>query len=116
MASYFNCGFARVAVHNIVELGKKSNRIQLHGNQESELKEKFHKRFQNRATFAIDNDNFIRNAKKLISFFHKKWNPKTAREEYLAQFSEDSWKKLSPQAKALHSMKNCEGCLQTFPL
>ncbi len=91
MASYFNCGFARVAVHNIVELGKKSNRrIQLHGNQESE-QEKFHKRFQNRA---IDNDN---SSEMLISFFHKK---------YLAQFSEDSWKKLSPQANH-PKLKHC---------
>lgn len=47
--------------------------------------------------------------------FHKKWNPPSSRDEYHAHFSEQKWKKLTSQAKAMHSIQACKGCLQTFP-
>ena len=118
MAQYFNCGFARVAAYKIAK--KRSTKpgcIQMRQCDQDELVLHFHKRFQQRKEFAITNaNNFIRNLRILIPMFYRRWNPLSAREEYHTQFSEESWKKLTPAAKATHSLIECQGCLHSSPL
>ena len=117
MAQYFNCGFGRVAVYDIAKKSSTtSNWKQLRGCSEENLVAQFHKRFQNRTAFKISNDYFVRNARKLLPMFDKKWNPTSSREQYHSQFSEECWKKLSSQGKSMHSLQACKGCLTAYPM
>lgn len=118
MSLYFNCGYARVAVYQIAsKLHTENNWMKLEGCYKDNFVAQFHKRFQNRAKFSIQNsDNFVHNARKLLPMFHQRWNPQSARAEYHENFSQESLVKLTTQAKAMHSIQACKGCLRSFPL
>ena len=118
MAQYFNCGYAQVAAYETAKaLSKQPNWTQLRMCNENELVMHFHKRFQQRRELKITNATyFIHNLRTLIPLFHLQWNPSSAREKYHAYFSEESWKKLTPEAKATHSLQKCQGCLHSSPL
>ena len=118
MAQYFNCGYAQVAAYVIAKnLSKQPNWIQLRSCNENELVTHFQKRFQHWKEFAITNATyFLRNLRTLLPIIHRRWNPSSARDEYHAHFSKESWKKLTPEAKSTHSLLKCQGCLHTSPL
>ena len=88
MALYFNCGYARVAIYNLAKkVSKTPNWMKLPRCNQENLVAQFHKRFHNRTAISITNfGNFVRNAKKVLPMFHKKWNPTASRNEYHARF------------------------------
>ena len=117
MTQYFSCGYARVAAYGIAKSIPQKNWTKLRKCNHSDLASQLHKRFQQRKAFAIpDVNNFIRNLRTLLPKFNQRWNPTSARTEYHSNFSQESWNKLTMEAKLTHSLQGCKGCLQSFPV
>ena len=77
----------------------------------------YEKSFQNRNSFKISSANsFQKRLPNLLALVNKKWHPTTAKAKYFSQFSRESWLKLSPKLKNMHSMQSCVACLQMFPV
>lgn len=82
MATYFNCGFARVALYETAKnlYSSKHNWMQLHECDEDTLVLEFNKKFNNRNSFSVESKvNFVQNARNLLPLFHRKWHPVSAR-------------------------------------
>ena len=48
---------------------------------------------------------------RLLQITARKWNPASAKLDYMAKFNTASWKKLGKQNQKQHTLQNCQGCL-----
>lgn len=58
---------------------------------------------------------FDRYCEHILSSFSKKWNPHSARADYMDTFSIQNWKELPNRAKQHHSMSYCNACYNAYP-
>ena len=111
MASFFRCGFARVAVKRsfIKSTGKveydHDNRLRnyltvFQGHQER---------------YEVDKHSYVKRSKSLVHHFGK-WKRKTDKDKYTEHFSPNNWEKLTEYEKKQHTRTNCEACdVHHFP-
>ena len=111
MASFFGCGFARVAVKNsfIKPTGKveydQGNRLQnylavFQGHQER---------------YEVDRHSYGKRSKSLVQHFGK-WKLKMNKDKYTEHFSPSNWEKLTEYEKKQHTRTNCKACdVHHFP-
>ncbi|KAL9977669.1 hypothetical protein ACROYT_G015099 [Oculina patagonica] len=105
MASYFGCGFARVAAklsylkpNGKVEYDQEQRCRQYSGIFKGEHKKRFE----------VDQYSFNKRSKSIVLHF-KKW--KTAeREKYIEHFSPNNWEKLTEHEKRQHCRSQCKAC------
>ena len=111
-----NCGYARVAIWQLSEVGKgkQHNKMNYDGRNE-----KFQALFEPLTTYGIDSAifegyghrecTFNRYCKSINGLFQK-WKVREAKQSHIRTFSTENWKKLSVISKRRHSISNCKEC------
>ncbi len=114
-----NCGFARVAIHQITN-DLSDNRGRTGGRQAT----KFQSLFQGCDHYGIPdvyfdrtgrNSQFDRHCELVLNTFKRKWYPQNAKASYLSVFSTLKWVALPENQKAKHTLTKCEESHQTYP-
>lgn len=111
MASFFGCGFARVAVkHSFV---KPTGKVEYdHDNRLRNYLAVFQ---GHQERYEVDKHSFVKRSKSLVHHFGK-WKLKTNKDEYTEHFSPNNWEKLTEYEKKQHTRTNCEACdVHHFP-
>ena len=121
VALQINCGYARMAIHELSSVQRGSSRQRLDKIKRCEA---FHELFP-LPSYHLTDDMFKSNKSRptrfdnlcesILQHFAKKWHPVSARLEYTETFSIAKWKGLSTEMKEMHSLCNCNACYRTFP-
>ena len=127
IAWQFNCGYARVAVHELSAVKKGKSRISINRKLRAE---KFQKLFSENITFMRSpefwkdtcSSKFNVHCNFLLDCFKRKWYPTAAKDQYCESFSTSKWEALPCDVKKCHSLSECVYCAKehldlqkTFP-
>ena len=116
------CGFAKVAVYNIISVIPKKLLNERETDFQSRLRcSQFRSYIEHfgeyRGNFEVTYKQFLDNFQKIVTNFNnfKKRHPKELN-IILETFSNDTWENLSPTKKAEHSLESCSGCMNNKKL
>ena len=105
MASFFGCGFARVAVKR--SFIKSTGKVEYdHDNRLTNYLTVF-QGHQDR--YEVDKHSYVKRSKSLVHHFGK-WKRKTDKDKYTEHFSPNNWEKLTEYERKQHTRPNCEAC------
>ena len=115
----FNCGYARVAVHELSWVKRGKSRSLLNRNERAE---KFLKLFSDQGLFDMydkfwddsPSSKFNRHCDYILECFSKKWQPHSARAEYFQTFSICKWESLPIRTKRCHTLSKCFECAKEY--
>ena len=111
MASFFGCGFARVAVKR--SFMKPTGKVEY--DQDNRLKNYLAVFQGHQERYEVDKHSYVKRSKSLVNHFGK-WKLKTNKEKYTEHFSPNNWEKLTEYEKKQHTRTNCQACdVHHFP-
>ena len=111
MASFFGCGFARVAVKR--SFMKSTGKVEY--DQDNWLKNYLAVFQGHQERYEVDKHSYVKRSKSLVNHFGK-WKLKTNKEKYTEHFSPNNWEKLTEYEKKQHTRTNCQACdVHHFP-
>lgn len=111
MASFFGCGFARVAVK--LSYIKPTGKVEYdHDNRLNNYLAVFQ---GHQERYEVDKHSYIKRSKSLVHHFGK-WKLKTNKDKYTEHFNPNNWEKLPEHEKKQHSRTSCQACdVHHFP-
>ena len=116
------CGFAKVAVYNIISVTPKKLPNERETDFQSRLRSSQFRSYieyfsEYRGNFEATYKKFLHNFQKIVTNFNnfKKRHSKELK-IILETFSNDTWENLSPTKKAEHSLESCSGCMNNKKL
>ena len=113
MASFFGCGFARVAVKR--SFIKPTSKVEY--DYDNRLRNYLAVFQGHQERYEVDKHSYVKRSKSLVHHFGK-WKGKTDKDtcKYTDHFSPNNWEKLTEYEKKQHTHTNCEACdVHHFP-
>ena len=113
MALYIHCGFARVAIKNLIKEHAEANG---HHDFGYDIR-KYNDQFGEFPGMKLDGnpDYVLKKCKEMNCTFSKKWHPQENVHSYIATFSPEKWSKLPISQRLQHSRTKCSACPFFFP-
>ena len=121
VALQINCGYARVAIHELSSVKRGTSRQELDKVKRCEgFRELFSMPLYHLTDDMFTSTNyrptrFDNLCESILKHFTKKWHPTSARLEYKQIFSISNSKALRTETKEMHSLCNCNACYNFFP-
>ena len=105
MASFFGCGFARIAVK--CSFIKPTGKVKY--DQKTRLKNYLAVFHEHQERYEVDQHSYTKRSNNLVHHFGK-WKLKTNKDKYTEHFSSNNWEKLTEYEKKQHTCTDCKAC------
>ena len=114
MALFMHCGFARVAMRDIIK-----SHTDTRGNYQltTDIIKEYNKVFEEYPQMKLaGNEQYVlKKCMERNATFSKKWNPQESLHTYVDTYSKEKWSKLPISQKLRHARTECTACPFFFP-
>ena len=113
MSEIFNCAYARGVIYELTKIQSPKNFVHLTKEKREFRRTEFCNTFGKKYVGKIaDNPHYFdKCCLRLLQITARRWNPPSAKLDYMAKFNSVAWKRLGKRDQRQHTLQSCQGCL-----